>query len=325
MISIYRRALRVLSIVLSLALVVGCSTHMATEPLPSANGASGAAPTGSKTFHFIHAVQSFKVPSGVKALTIVAFGARGGGSKQPSYGPPGALGAKITATIPVTPGQLLYVYVGGKGILNKRGAGGGGFNGGGAAGRYAYGGGGSSDIRIGKGRLSDRVLVAAGGGGSGESFRFMSVTGSYYCFGGAGGVGGATTGGDGGYGQCGGIPFGGYGATETSGGQGGAGGHKGSGSNGGSGTNCHGGAGTKGKLFDGGSGGNVCSGRGAGGGGGYYGGGGGGSGGCCNMYAGGASGAGGGGGSSYVEPSAKKVHRTSGGGYAGNGEIIITW
>jgi hypothetical protein len=319
------RNLQLLAGIVAASLIAACANNGNPGQLPSLNSTNAALPAGSKTFHFTHASQKFKVPAGVTELTITAYGARGGGSLQSSYGPPGAKGAAVKATIPVRPGQVLFIMVGGRGILNQRGAGGDGFNGGGAAGRYAYGGGGSSDVRT-SGKITDRVLVAAGGGGTGESFQFETASsGYYYCFGGSGGVGGAQMGGIGRSGDCGGGG-GGAGASIKSGGPGGSGGPKGSGSNGSSGSGlCKGGDGGRGKLYDGGTGAGTCSGSGAGAGGGYYGGGGGGSGGCCNEYGGGGAGGGAGGGSSYVEPTATHVRMTAGGGHPSNGEIIVTW
>jgi hypothetical protein len=49
------------------------------------------------------------VPSGVTSVTIQAFGAQG--REVTTTGD----GASITATIPVTPGETLFVYVGGQG------------------------------------------------------------------------------------------------------------------------------------------------------------------------------------------------------------------
>ncbi len=324
---IYRRPLRAYWSIVCAALISACTAHGGPGELPGLNTSNAQPAANSKEFHFTHALQRFKVPSGVTQVTITAYGARGGGTSDSQYGYPGALGAAVKATVSVKPGQVLYVVVGGRGIFDKRGAGGAGFNGGGAAGGYAFGGGGSSDVRTGKGKLAEHILVAAGGGGGGETFQFLnSSSGYYYCFGGAGGVGGASTGGQGAGGECGGAPGGGAGGSSKFGGVGGFGGSKGSGSRGSSGSGlCHGANGGNGKLFDGGVGADACAGSGGGGGGGYYGGGGGGSGGCCNTDGGAASGGGGGGGSSFIEQSATHVHRTAGGGHPGNGEIIIAW
>ncbi len=172
----------------------------------------------------------------------------------------GGVGAQVDGEVSVTPGETLYVEVGGDGAVD-----GGGFNGGGGASGGAAGGGGASDVRSSplSAGLSpdDRLLVAAGGGGGG-------VLGSA-----AAGAGGAA-------GQAGEevAPNEGGGAGTLSGG--GVGGQE------------HCASGGSGVLGVGGAGGYYDF-SGGGGGGGYYGGGGGGAG--CTT-----GGAGGGGGSSLV-------------------------
>src|SRR4051794_22158087 len=95
-------------------------------------------------FSFTGAEQSYTVPSGVTSLYITATGARGGGPTT-GYGT-GGRGAVAAGAISVTPGQTLYVQVGGIGGQPQ-----GGFNGGGAAGLRnglsGWGGGGASDVR----------------------------------------------------------------------------------------------------------------------------------------------------------------------------------
>jgi hypothetical protein len=155
----------------------------------------------SQTFTYTGAPEIYTVPAGVTMIDVVAFGAQG--RRSTSYGPdPGREGGKITATLSVTPGQVLTIYVGGDD----------GFNGGGAGGSGGGNGGGASDIRVGNGDLTDRVLVAGGGGGS------------YYY----GGFGGGTTGGDAQNGFTNGT-----GGSQTAGGTGASSGSFGSGGNGG--------------------------------------------------------------------------------------------
>ena len=120
------------------------------------------------TFSFIGGQQTYTVPPGVSAVTIVATGAPGGG---PSSVLPAGRGAVVSAIVPVTPGEVLYVEVGGIGGHSA-----GGFNGGGSGATNTdvrlseFGGGGASDVRLvsssAGGSLDSRVLVAAGGGGS---------------------------------------------------------------------------------------------------------------------------------------------------------------
>jgi hypothetical protein len=247
------------------------------------------APLGqSQTFSFTPpgAEQQFVVPTGVTCVTIQAFGAEGGGS-----GSAGGEGGTIQATIPVTPGETLFVYVGGQGE-GRNGSGTGGFNGGGTGGANGIegaGGGGASDVRQGGNGLNNRVVVAGGGGGQGISF----------------------TGYDGGYLQGqGNIQVGdGGGGTQTSGGNGGPG-QDGA---------ADGTAGTFGIGGNGGAAGGAPF-PGGGGGGGYYGGGGGGG----DNDGSSPDGGGGGGGSGFVIPTATNVSSTNG-GRTGNGQVIISW
>ena len=85
--------------------------------------ALAAAPT---TFSYTDGVQTYTVPAGVSALSVTAVGATGGTSD--ADGSPGGQGAVVDSDVPVTPGQTLYVYVGGNGAGGASTAGG--FNGG---------------------------------------------------------------------------------------------------------------------------------------------------------------------------------------------------
>src|SRR5580658_5026345 len=205
----------------------------------------------SQTFYYTGAEQSFKVPSGVTSINVVADGAAGA-----SYDPQKiALGGRTQAAIPVTPHETLYVLVGGEGSIGS-----GGFNGGGGVpAGGGYGGGGASDVRQGGHALSDRILVAGGGGGGPHKH---------------GGDGGGTTGKKGkGRGGDSGRAGGGGGGSQTQGGSGGTGGYY-SGHAGGSGALGAGGTGGENGSYS-----SQSKGNGGGGGGGYYGGGGGGGGG----------------------------------------------
>ncbi len=183
-------------------------------------------------FDYTGGAQSFVVPTGVTSVVVTAYGAQGGAGYST-----GGLGGSVTATIAVTPGETLGIYVGGQGSSPN-----GGFNGGGTGGSNVGGGGGASDVRQGGSAAANRVIVAGGGGGGG------GTAGDGGGGGGATGATGSVTGGAGG----------GTGGTPSAGGSGGAG------SSGGS----------AGSIGQGGAG---ESGYGGGGGGGYYGGGGGGS------------------------------------------------
>lgn len=143
------------------------------------------------TFTYTGAMQTYTVPAGVTSITVDAKGGEGG---LASAGTSSAgLGGRVQAVLTVTPGEVLNLYVGGKGVNAISTAGGaGGFNGGGlggtwSGGRSGGGGGGASDIRQGGNTLTNRKIVASGGGGTGNNF----ITGN------AGGYGGGLTGADG--------------------------------------------------------------------------------------------------------------------------------
>jgi hypothetical protein len=244
-------------------------------------GTTGVAHAVSLKYTSTGSEQVLRVPGKVKSLKVVAIGGRGGTGTSSVN--PGGFGAMATGVFSVSPGQLLYIEVGGNGANGSTGTGGaGGFNGGGAGansgsipfGKGGGGGGGASDVRTlqrsgGPVSLASRLITAAGGGGSGGS----NFGGGGGGAGGAGGSSGAN--GANGAGGPGGI--GGFGATPLTFGAGG-------------------GNGNPGALGSGGAGGpsapGVAAGVGGGGGGGLFGGGGGGTG------AGGTSDGGGGGGGS---------------------------
>ena len=229
------------------------------------------------------AEQTFTVPAGVTTIRVVAVGAKGGTGDGFIDQNPG-FGAVASGDLSVTPGQIMYIEVGGNGSTASNAPGG--FNGGGGVGATSAGGsgGGASDVRLAPrgaaGTLDTRLVVAAGGGGSGGG----DIVGDSIS-GGSGGAAGApgssctTEDGTAGGGQPGTLATGGPGGTHTN--------------------PPFGGPGQAGSLGQGGSGG-------AGGGGGLYGGGGG-----AYMSGGGPSGehcgAGGGGGSSGFAPSVTNV------------------
>lgn len=238
---------------------------------------------GRQTFAYTGGAQTFTVPDGVCQLTVDAYGAQGGG-------PAGGLGGQVTATITVTPGETLNIYVGQQGPDPGKGGTPGGWNGGGSSTGDGGGGGGASDVRQGGTALANRVVVAGGGGGTGIPGDAAGGAG-----GGATGATGATAGGG----------AGGGGGTQAAGGAGGAGASGGT-------------AGTVGAAGTGGTGG-ADGGKygGGGGGGGYFGGGGAGGGGAGG---GSSSGGGGGGGSSFP---ATGTHAQ--GVRTGDGQVILTW
>ena len=261
---------------------------VATGALFAAGAASGAPPA--LAYSYTGVEQTYTVPAGVTAVTITAVGAPGGSGPRntnttPTPGAyPGGDGASVTATVAVTPGETLYVEVGGPGgstdcsldpVVSPA------FNGGGGNG-CGGGGGGASDVRtcsISTCSLSSadtRLVVAGGGGGGGGA--------AHGCVGGAGGQAGDTAATGAGAGGAGYSPCTSPGGPGGNGGRGSPAGMVGSGYAGGS---------TDGTL---GAGGNSGYGElGGGGGGGYFGGGAGG-----YDFAGG----GGGAGSSFWETDA---------------------
>ena len=140
------------------------------------------------TFNCTGAATSWTVPPCVTSIDVVVAGADGGGGL-------GGNGAVLTATIPVTPGEVISMSVGCSGT-NTGGAASGGYGGGGQGfvstdGTVSYnssGGGGASVITI----AGVPYLIAAGGGGEGG--------GSGIVGGGAGGC--ATPAPDGAAGSC---------------------------------------------------------------------------------------------------------------------------
>jgi Glycine rich protein len=259
-----------------------------------------------QAFSFTGGEQSFTVPAGVSSLQVLAVGAKGGmGFHDGSnVGGSGGFGDRVEASLPVKPGEVLFVEVGGTGADGVI-EGAGGFNGGGSSnggdfGVAGGGGGGATDLRTCSmlaascegtpNTLNSRLLVAGGGGGGSNDGRQKQATGGE----------GGDAGKDGKEGQpleCGaGTPGGGGEAgSQTAGGTGGL-----AGSNGAP-------AGNPGAVATGGEAGTggANSQPGGGGGGGFFGGGSGGSGNGC-------AGGGGGGGSSLAPTGASIVTDTSG-------------
>lgn len=201
-------------------------------------GAS-AAGADTATFAYTGSEQTFTVPAGV-TIEVTAIGAPGG---TETSAPTSGRGAIVSGSLSVTPGQVLYVEVGGVGQST-----GGGFNGGGNDGSFSRGGGGASDVRTlpgsdGTPSLDSRLIVAAGGGGNGLSYSGgdAGAQGSLPDCG--GGAGTADTGGAGvNGGTSGSLGTGGDGYGGQDGGGGGGGGLYGGG--GGGNTGCGGGGGS---------------------------------------------------------------------------------
>ena len=252
------------------------------------------------TFTFTRAEQTYVVPDGVTTVYVRAVGAAGAEGRGADAGA-GGRAAAVAGTIPVYPGQTLYVEVAGENC-NGGGVGGVGSFGtdesgqfiGGNIGGYA---GGASDVRTvstsvdfrpwcfnrSETTLNSRLIVAAGGGGGGGGGTDGSTGGA----GGDAGTKGAGTA----------LAAGGEPGTQSEGGAGGI--ASGDSDDGQPGMLGWGGQGEKGIAV-----GDVLGGGGGGGGGGLYGGGGG--------AGGSTTAAGGGGGGSSLVPA------------GGSGPVITT-
>ena len=228
------------------------------------------------TFNYTGAIQQFIVPNRVTSIQVNAVGARGGIG---GGGQTGGVGANITTTINVTPGQVLYVVVGGyagQASTAKYGFGG---NGGSdvSATRYGGAGGGLSGVFTNvTPNIASAILIAGGGGGGSGN-----PTGSDYTGGNAGNnsTGASSNGNEPAVSQTAYVTNGryqfGYGATNTTAGLGGEPFDVATGTRGGNGSDINGGIG--------GTDASVSAWTGGGGGGaGYYGGGGGAGGGAAN-------------------------------------------
>lgn len=133
----------------------------ATFALALAGPAGAATPSGSVTFadHGSDPIH-WTAPDGVGFVTITARGSAGGWDDHTA---PSGRGAIVTATFPVTPGQVLEVYA----SHDAHGYGRGGSHGtvvGSASAHSGAGGGGSSAVVTGS---PPRPLLIAGGGGGG--------------------------------------------------------------------------------------------------------------------------------------------------------------
>lgn len=275
------------------ALLLGCGSvntidvdaGVAPDASPIAFDACVVVP-GAMTFTYTGAAQAFTVPPCVTSIVVDAYGAAGADLATSL----GGLGGQATARVPVTPGEVLTVIVGGAGFIASDAAVGG-FGGGGGA-YAAFGkadsatGGGASDVRRGD-TLAGRLVVAGGGGGGG--YDGLGST--------PGGAGGGLVGGDGAAQPENPTFLGGGGGTQLGGGVVGwaeSGYDNEPGTLGLGGMCWHDGAGC------------------GGGGGGYYGGGTGGF-------------AGGGGGSGFVDASGNTETSMASGVRAGDGEVAISW
>lgn len=218
--------------------------------------ASAAHAESSAEFGFTGAdkIQMFAVPEGVYWITIQAEGGHGGSEND--IAPAGAGGVAV-GTVPVTPGEVLSIYVGEYGYGSH---GGWGWAHGGAHGNvigdgHDGGGGGGATAVL---RLTDPIVIAGGGGGGGGDADDMSVS---HGWGGAGGNGNGSPGktarggnasdGGGGCGGCRSVPEGEHGGSADGyrGGGGGSGGGYRGGQGGFAGSNAGGGGGGGGSSW----------------------------------------------------------------------------
>src|SRR5262249_5848787 len=98
-------------------LAIGAATAMLSGAIGPYATNVGADPV-SQTFDCTGAAQSFTVPPEITAITVDAFGAQGGAGNTESTstsGGAGGLGGEARATIAVTPGETLDVFVGCRG------------------------------------------------------------------------------------------------------------------------------------------------------------------------------------------------------------------
>jgi hypothetical protein len=289
------------------ALLALVSAGLAVPPA-GADPAPGSTPLNT-LFTDSSVEHAYTVPPGTTHVRVTAVGGSGG----VVFGAPavGGRGARVTATVAVTPGEVLYVHVGGDGEdVLPTGSGTPTPGGGGAGGVSApfnpctggeicsttglggAAGGGASDVRTcsdlagadcadAPSSIGSRLVVAGGGGGVGSNDNSLDEPGP------------EAAGGDAGL----------AGAGKVNGGQGGGGGTTAAPGAGGAGEVAFN-AGATGTAAEGGAGGNASQigGSGGGGGGGYQGGGGGGGGLGYDGDTSDAGGGGGGGGGSYARP-----------------------
>ncbi|HUN37272.1 MAG TPA: hypothetical protein VMU95_35180 [Trebonia sp.] len=141
---------RLLTIIGAVTVIAGSSAAVigpraALAGTTTACGSAGVAGMSSCTYSTVGS-GTFTVPSGVRQATFTVQGAQGGSSQA---GVAGGRGGKVTAVLPVSPGQVLQVSVGGQGQAKSASNGG------------------SSEVSTESAGLPKRLLLAGGGGGAG--------------------------------------------------------------------------------------------------------------------------------------------------------------
>jgi len=167
----------VLGSVVALALA-GCSSSTSgtgAAALVGSTPSQASADSGSVTFSYTGHEQTWTVPTGVTSVSFEVGGGRGGSTESNvmSFAQPGS-GAVVIGTVPVTPGQVMTIAVGGDGGGGAGGWGDLGMSGGPAntakpSDRSGGSGGGATMVALANADGSDwhQVVVAGGGGGQG--------------------------------------------------------------------------------------------------------------------------------------------------------------
>ena len=164
-----------------LAVGVGLAAAPAAQAAPATCTTAGLVTTCA--FGYTGTPQDWTVPAGVDRATFTVTGASGGSDLDPRAAyRPGGRGGTTISTISVTVGEVLRLFVGGKGIdftswdsadpLKGLGGWNGGGNGAGAPlprNANGAGGGGASDIRRAPYEIANRMVVGGGGGGAGTT------------------------------------------------------------------------------------------------------------------------------------------------------------
>ena len=150
--------------VAAVALIAGIVSLNAHAQLACQAGETAA------TFNFTGGEQTSTVPANATSVRIFLFGAQGadGVSGNGNVAGTGGLGAQVTGTSAVTPGETLSIWVGGQGSTAVNPGGQGGLNSGAGTVR-AGNGGGATDVRRGGNAVVNRIAIAAGGGGGGNA------------------------------------------------------------------------------------------------------------------------------------------------------------
>ncbi|MGA7988564.1 MAG: hypothetical protein WCB51_09225, partial [Candidatus Dormiibacterota bacterium] len=142
------RPVRVACTVLGTTAIAGATLHPVNAQAPKLQvAASCPVAVSPMNFAFTGGEQCFTVPAGVREIEAGLFGGFGGTGYNPaSPSPLGGNGAIVISNITVTPGQILYVEVGGPGYpggspdaIASAGSGGGNGGGNGGTSRLATG------------------------------------------------------------------------------------------------------------------------------------------------------------------------------------------